>query len=189
MLPKPKAYNPTIGNNDIEKLVNFIGELESDLKDFVDNFDILIPKHRRFKKSFTKAWIEVLPLFPSIVDYLTKNQPLDQLSLYGLTGYQLDLKLKLISFTREEVNNARHAFLVLDEAEKDRNDSHRARMWKDVTTNAARLYQGAKKRLLYYNDTPLGSLLGAIPICGDPIVEIKDTAINLLQDEESKTKS
>ena len=179
-----------IRDREINRLVTFIKELKSDLEDFIENYDALIPHYPEFKESFVAAWEEVSNDFEFIIEYLMKLESLEELSRNGLTGKQLDLKLQLITTARAEVNAAQHVFYrVKNETENEKNEPLRKRIWNKIKNKAAAVYRAGKKILLQYDDTLLGSLVETMPVIGHSIVEIKDTAINLLEKEISHTES
>lgn len=170
--------------DDLDKIKKFLDNLKDDLQDYVEKYNLLVPDHPEMESYFIKAWDEVKPTFDhfNIIINLNIQQDnlLNLLKSNGLTGNQLDLKLSLIHYARVEYQATLQIYnQVAETVQKEENIEHKNAL-KRLLGKIAKFLIESKKGLLNKDDIPLSSLIQAIPVFGDSIVEFKDAAISTL---------
>lgn len=167
--------------DDIDKIKDFLADLKKDLQDYVDRYDFLVPMHPEMKIYFVNAWDEVKTKF-SLID-LAWNKPevISLLKQFGLTGNQLDLKLRLIENARTEyeILTENHSYLS-QRFQEEQNSDRKNALWK-LLNKIRQFIIESKRSILNKDDIPLSSLISAIPLFGDPIAEFKDAAMSTLE--------
>jgi len=98
-------------DEDIEKLEKFILDVKDDINSVVSQIVDLNPGLEIFYSLLRKAWDDVRPSFNEVQKYLKenkyKNEIWPQLKSRGLTGVQLELKLKVYYLYRNEFFKAK----------------------------------------------------------------------------------
>lgn len=111
-----------ISNEDIYALKEFVSKVGSDIDLIVTKTTIIDPELESLYTLIKGAWAEVTPCFTEMIEYLEGKRHLekmdDQLESKGLTGVQLELKLKVFKLRREEFHKAWNDFIDSSENER-----------------------------------------------------------------------
>jgi|SRR6185312_287303 len=166
---------------DLDRIKDFLVDLKTDLQDYVDKYDFLVPFQPDMKFYFVNAWDEVKITFDQQI-MRDDEKLLFRLQETGLTGKQFDLKLRLIEKTRIEYYVIVNEYSSLVRAYQQEQNNDRKSALEKLLKILRQMAIGAKKALLISNDIPLSSLIQAIPLFGDSIAEFKDAAISTLED-------
>ncbi len=160
-------------DEDLEKIINFIRDTEKDFEHFISRYHDIVPEHSGLFDTFNLAWRDVKPRFYELVIYLEKEKPLGKLAAVGLTGNQLNLKLRVLDSVRIESKKAEREFDAVPSSEKPQKRSIWRRAWGWFLDQANNI---------------LGSLASAEVPFADLISEFKGGMESLLQQEHSSEK-
>jgi len=93
--------------DDVKAIIKFLHDLQSQLEEFIEKYEIINPQRNEFYEDFSKAWKDVKLNFPKVEKYLkSSNDVRNRLEDEGLTGNQLTLKLNVYYFAVNKIKKA-----------------------------------------------------------------------------------